>query len=165
MISKNFKKKTLFILSLLVCLLPLAGCLTNENKPLTGLLSKEPINTEIFIEELWNRGYTIESNYFSGYWTTGVYASNPENINFELYKFDSADTAISRFNSERIHLEMKHSGKSAQTEVNGFNYNKYIFNDYSNYNYLVRVDDYFLYAYGKSEYKKTIKNIMKALGY
>ena len=165
MVNKIFRKKLLFILSLLVCLLPLAGCGTNEDKPLTGLLTKEPINTEIFTEELGNRGYTTESHYSSNYGTTGVYVSNTDNINFELYKFDSVDLAISRFNSERIHLELKHSGKSAQTEVNGFNYNKYTFNDYSNYYYLVRVDDYFLYAYGKSEYKKTIKNIMKALGY
>lgn len=147
-------KKILLMILSFICILPLAGC-----------LKKQIISPETFTQDLESRGYLIDVIY-DNYGKTGLRANNPElDINFELFIYDSVNTAKNRFRNLKIDIDIIHSNKTTRTEINGLHYNSYILNNYSKYYYLVRVDESIFCGYGSSEEKTSIKEIIKNFGY
>ena len=152
-------KKYLKYLLLLVCILPLTGC-----------LKKDPIDVEKFSKELEGRGFSIETitdttNAPAGLRTAYVASKSGVNYKVELYVFDNKENATTTFENQKDDLSNKNSEKKAYAEVNGLNYSTYALDNDSGYYHMVRVDEKIIYAYGSADDKSDMKDIIKALGY
>ena len=152
-------KKFLITLLLLVCVLPLTGC-----------LKKDTIDVEKFTSEMEGRGFNVEktADFADGPKGLNVYyVASKTGINYkvELYVFDVKDNAKTAFANQKETLNNTNSSNYTQTEMNGLNYSTYTLGNDSGYYHIIRVDEKIIYAYGPAEDKGDMKDIIKALGY
>ena len=152
-------KKYLGFLLLLVCILPLTGC-----------LKKDAIDVEKFTTEMEGRGFNVDTVTTANNAPVGMrvaYVATKSGLDYkvELYTFDGESNAKTAFNNQQTTLTNTKGGNYTETNISGLNYNTYTLNNSSNYFYMVRVEDKLIYGYGPSSDKDDIKDIMKALGY
>ena len=152
-------KKYFIALLLLVCILPLTGC-----------LKKDVIDVEKFTNEMEGRGFSVEKTADLADGPKGLkvyYSASKTGINYkaELYVFDGKDSAKASFANQVTNLKNTNSSNYVQTEVNGLNYSTYTLGNDSGYYHMIRVDEKIIYVFGPAEDKGDMKDLVKALGY
>jgi hypothetical protein len=153
------KKKLFGFLLLLVCVLPLTGC-----------LKKDPIDVEKFTSEMEGRGFTVTpatdvSSGPEGLRVAYVASKAGTNYKVELYTFDGKDSATKAFEGQKETLKSTNSSNYKEVEVNGLNYSTFNLSNTSGYYHIVRVEEKIIYAYGPADDQNDMKDIIKALGY
>ncbi len=136
---------------------------------LTACGNKTAIATSKFASTMEKKGYTITdvSSQYSTYKyiNEATVAQSPDGWQIEFYVLDNNANTKGMFNTNQKTFEAYKESSSAESSVNLGNYSTYTLTSAGYYMYLCRVDNTLLYVKVASEFKNTIKDLVKELGY
>lgn len=155
---KKLFKNLVLCTFLFVAVLILTGC------------SKTALTPEYFKTKMSSKGYRVvdvTSQYSSQIaLKTGYIAIKPDDsYQMEFYELVDDGVATSMFNNNKNIFENSKATSSAETSVNGSNFNKYTLSTGGQYKVVCRVDNTLLYLNVPSKYKDDIKKVLDDLGY
>lgn len=136
---------------------------------LTGC-SKTAITANTFKSKMSAKDYKVvdvTSQYSSQIpLKTGYIAvKSDDSYQIEFYELNDASTATSMFNNNKSIFESSKANSSAETTVNGSNFNKYTLTTGNQYKVVCRVDNTLIYLNVADKYKDEVKGILDNLGY
>lgn len=147
-----------FIISLFLLLI-LYGC---------GRIT--PIDIEQFQKIMTNNNLTtsdITNNYQDSVLIKYAFeAKENDNYVIQFVKATEEENAVTLFNMNKNNVEKQYKyGAYTNGTVSDINSVKFTLKNNDLYFYIIQVDDTLLYASAKKDYEKTIKKIIKELGY
>ena len=152
---KTFKKLSLFLLVLLLCV-SLVGC--GEK------VAKTPEEFNDFME---SKDFTVaDSTLFSQTVVTAKTVLTALNDNYEIdfYELNCEETSKEFYNLNKEAFKSEDSSNFS-TEVNGFNFDYFEMANDSGFRLTSRIDNTVLYCYTEVEYKDEIIKLVKELDY
>jgi len=155
-------KKALIIFGIIFVVVAIIGVMIFV--PL--LKEKEKISAKSFKKNMEDKGYTLYdvTDQYEGY-ADKVYIAKKSDCRIEFYDATTLENAVVMFNTSKSQFEMQKGNNSAYSSVNGKNFSTYKLQTNGKYKYLSRVEDTLIYIDVDEEYKDTIKDIIKELGY
>ncbi len=138
---------------------------------LAGCSAKEPLTSASFEEQMTEAGYIIadctEQYAEVDYIEQCYVALSDEDASYQIewYEISDSDTAVQFFNTQKTIFEESAGNASATTSLNGTNSNKYTLSTDGTYKLLSRIDNTVIYVDCDSEYKDSVQEALKALGY
>lgn len=152
---KTFKKLSLFLLVILLCV-SLVGC--GEK------VAKTPEEFNDFME---SKDFTVaDSTLFAQTVVTAKTVLTALNDNYEIdfYELNCEETSKEFYNLNKEAFKSEDSSNFS-TEVNGSNFDYFEMANDSGFRLTSRIDNTVLYCYTEVEYKDEIIKLVKELGY
>lgn len=160
--SKTGKVFMVLGIILLVAIIGVVILVMSVNK------EKTSITAETFKSIMENKGYTIlDAKYqFAEYdFVQKVYLAMKENYQIEFYEMQDNQNAVDFYNNNVNIAEQSKATSSANTQVNGKNYNKYTLSSNGKYKVISRINNTVVYLNVDTQYKDSVKTILDELGY
>ncbi len=125
---------------------------------------KKVLKTEDMVSKLSNNGFIVTdvTKQMEDPSVTYVASANNGKFQIEYYVFETKKQAKAAYTNNKKSFE---TNKTKGKETSGDTYNKYVQELSDTYNVITRVDNTLLYASVNIEYKGTLKNVFKDLGY
>lgn len=141
----------IFVLIIMVVLLSACG-------------EKTALKSEELVSILSNNGFIVNdvTDQMEDSSVTYVASANNGKFQIEYYVFETKKQAKAAYTNNKKSFE---TNKTEGKETSGDTYNKYVQELSDTYNVITRVDNTLLYASVNIEYKGTLKNVIKDLGY
>lgn len=138
-----------------------------------AVLNKEktPITLETFINMMQSKEYvTVDAKtQFAAYdYIEQVFIAAPGDYKYqiEFYKLSDETNAANFYSNNKSIFESSKTGSvQAETNVSGKNYSKYTLSTNGKYCVVSRIGDTVIYLNVDDQYRDTIKDILKELGY
>ena len=152
-------KKT--ILTIILCGIMVLG--------LTGCGKKTVISNSDFTIKAQENNYTVVdvTSQYSSYDVIekATVAKSSDGWQVEFYTLKDKSEASKMFNTNKTKFEGYKGSTSTESSSSMSNYSKYSLTSNGYYMYLCRVDNTLLYVRVKDNYKSTVKDFIKELGY
>lgn len=160
-------KKVIIIIGIILVILIGIFFITNIFCSLN--IEKTPISANTFNTTMSNNGYimTDTTDQFTQYknYVTKSYAAQKSGYQIEFYELSSLENAISMYNANKTKFDSQKSDNSTSSMTNIKNYSTYSLTTNNKYKYLSRIDNTLIYVDVDEDYKDTVKDIMKEIGY
>lgn len=136
-----------------------------------NILNKEktPISAESFNTIMGEKGYIMVdiTNQYAEYgdYVLKGYLAQKSGYQIEFYELSSEENAIDAYNTNRSLFESQESNVSASYTISMNNYGTYSLTTKEEYKYLSRIDNTLIYVNVDKDYKDTVKDILKEIGY
>lgn len=136
-----------------------------------NILNKEktPISAERFNTIMEEKGYIMvdTTNQYAQYgnYILKSYLAQKSGYQIEFYELSSEENAIDMYNTNKSLFESQEPNVSASFTISMKNYGTYSLTTNEEYKYLSRIDNTLIYVDVDKNYKDTVKNILKELGY
>ena len=159
------KKSVIIIVVIAVTLIAVIGVVfINLNK------EKISITASDFKNSMEQKGYAITdaNSQFSQYdYVKQVYiaSSNDYSFQIEFYELSDENYAMNFYNNNKSKFETSKGNASAETSASLKNYSKYTLSSNGKYMVVSRIDNTVIYVNVNDNYKDTVKDILKELGY
>lgn len=130
---------------------------------------KTSINTNTFKNIMENKGYTIydttsQFEQYGNYMLSSCLVKN-NNYQIEFYELSNTENAIDMYNTNKSKFEAQKSNMSTSTTTNMKNYSTYALTTNGQYKYISRIDNTLIYINVDENYKDSVQEIIKELGY
>lgn len=137
---------------------------------LTGCGNKTAITSDDFKSKMESSGYTVQeaTNQMSDYdYIKQVYTaiSSDSTYQIEFYELSDNDYASSFFNNNKKTFEDSKSSGSTETSVSVDNNEKYTLTTNGKFKVVSRIDNTVIYLNVDDNYKSSVKDVLKNLGY
>ncbi len=137
---------------------------------LTGCGNKTSITSADFKSKMESKGYTVQdaTSQMSEYdYINQVYIaiSSDSTYQIEFYELSDSDYASSFFNNNKKTFENSKSSGSAETSVSAGNNAKYTLTTNGKFKVVSRIDNTVIYLNVDDDYKSSVKDVLKDLGY
>lgn len=137
---------------------------------LTGCGNKIAITSDDFKSKMESSGYTVQeaTNQMSDYdYIKQVYIaiSSDSTYQIEFYELSDNDYASSFFNNNKKTFEDSKSSGSTETSVSVDNNEKYTLTTNGKFKVVSRIDNTVIYLNVDDNYKSSVKDVLKNLGY
>lgn len=137
---------------------------------LTGCGNKTAITSDDFKSKMESSGYTVQeaTNQMSDYdYIKQVYIaiSSDSTYQIEFYELSDNDYASSFFNNNKKTFEDSKSSGSTKTSVSVDNNEKYTLTTNGKFKVVSRIDNTVIYLNVDDNYKSSVKDVLKNLGY
>lgn len=137
---------------------------------LTGCGNKTAITSDDFKSKMESSGYTVQeaTNQMSDYdYIKQVYIaiSSDSTYQIEFYELSDNDYASSFFNNNKKTFEDSKSSGSTETSVSVDNNEKYTLTTNGKFKVVSRIDNTVIYLNVDDNYKSSVKDVLKNLGY
>lgn len=137
---------------------------------LTGCGNKTAITSDDFKSKMESSGYTVQeaTNQMSDYdYIKQVYIaiSSDSTYQIEFYELSDNDYASSFFNNNKKTFEDSKSSGSTETSVSVGNNEKYTLTNNGKFKVVSRIDNTVIYLNVDDNYKSSVKDVLKNLGY
>ncbi len=137
---------------------------------LTGCGNKTAITSDDFKSKMESSGYTVQeaTNQMSDYdYIKQVYIaiSSDSTYQIEFYELSDNDYASSFFNNNKKTFEDSKSSGSTETSVSVGNNEKYTLTTNGKFTFVSRIDNTVIYLNVDDNYKSSVKDVLKNLGY
>jgi len=159
-------KKVLLIVARIALLITIGGLVTYTilNR------EKESISAEEFKSIMENKGYTIvdATSQFAQYrYVQKVYIAitNDRKYQIEFYTLSNDEGAIYFYNTNKTILENSKQGTTSETNAEFKNYCKYTLNNNGKYKAISRINNSVIYLNVEEQYKDSVKDLLKEIGY
>lgn len=136
-----------------------------------NILNKEktPISAESFNTIMREKGYIMVdiTNQYAEYgdYVLKGYLAQKSGYQIEFYELSSEENAIDAYNTNRSLFESQESNVSASYTISMNNYGTYSLTTKEDYKYISRIDNTLIYVNVDKDYKDTVKDILKEIGY
>ena len=164
--ERKMKKKVLFIILgiILILVIGVGMLFILLNK------EKESMSASDFKTLMQEKGFVISdaTSQFSQYaYVEQVYVVAPSDYAYkiEFYELSDEDYAMSFYNTNKSIFESSKGAVSGETSVSMKNYSKYTLSSDSKYKVVSRIDNTVVYLNVNSNYKDTVKDLLKEMGY
>ena len=137
---------------------------------LTGCGNNTAITSDDFKSKMESSGYTVQeaTNQMSDYdYIKQVYIaiSSDSTYQIEFYELSDNDYASSFFNNNKKTFEDSKSSGSTETSVSVGNNEKYTLTTNGKFKVVSRIDNTVIYLNVDDNYKSSVKDVLKNLGY
>lgn len=162
------KKNAIIIASVVLIVLVLVAvgifAFTKLNKEKIALTSED------FKTKMENKNYIVSDaiSQFTGYdYVKKVYIASSKDYTYQIeyYEFSGDEYAVSFYENNKTIFETRKGNAAAETEVNLSNYSRYALSANGKYSVISRIGNTAIYVNVDDNYKDTVKNVLKKLGY
>ena len=130
---------------------------------------KTSISANAFNSTMKEKGYvmTDTTNQFAQYgsYMTKSYAAQKTGYQIEFYELSSEENAIGMYKTNKSKFESQKSNSSTSSTASMKNYSTFSLTTNGKYKYLSRINNTLVYVDVDENYKDTVKDIMKEIGY
>lgn len=156
--KKNLRRVVLGVLSLAFIFI------------ITGCGSKKALTPSAFKSKMENKGYVVQdgTSQFAAYdYVKQVYIAQNSDAQYqiEFYELSDADTTTSFFENNKADFEISKGSSDVETAVTLGNYSKYTLSTGGQFKVVSRIDNTVVYLDVADTYEKTVKDVLKNLGY
>lgn len=158
-------KKVLVVVGIIVVVLIgiFVAVFSTLNKEKTSI-SADTFNTTMLAKDYVMTDTTSQFAQYGSYMTKS-YAAQKSGYQIEFYELSSVENAISMYNTNQKKFESQKSNASISSTASMKNYSTYSLTTNGKYKYVSRIDNTLIYVDADDDYKDTIKDIMKEIGY
>ena len=130
---------------------------------------KTSISANVFNSTMKEKGYvmTDTTNQFAQYgsYMTKSYIAQKIGYQIEFYELSSEENAIDMYDTNKSKFESQKSNSSISSTASMKNYSTFSMTTNGKYKYLSRINNTLVYVDIDENYKDTVKDIMKEIGY
>lgn len=130
---------------------------------------KTPITADTFNTIMTEKGYvmTDTTSQFAQYGSlmTKSYAAQKSGYQIEFYELSNEENAISMYNTNKAKFESQKANASTSATASMNNYAIFSLTTNGKYKYVSRIDNTLIYIDANTDYKNSIKSVVKEMGY
>lgn len=162
-------KKALMILGIIFLVIVIIGIIFFAVTFISLNKEKGVISAKSFSRKMEDKGYEIYdiTNQFAQYenYIEEAYVAKEDEYQIEFYELTDLENAIDMYGTNKLNFERQKGDNSAYVSKDGKNFSTYSLQANGKYKYLSRVENTIIYIDVDEEYKDTIKETIKELGY